>query len=142
MAKAIALGTKLLIENDEDPAEFVAVGNLTSIGVPGPEKGEVDSTDFDSEAVESLPTLPDNGEFEFAGNLNEGDAGQALAFADANDADAPVRNMKIQFTRQDVEYLFTGWVKRFRPTAPGPQQLYTFTGSIRVSGAVTKGAIA
>lgn len=138
MAKTLALGTKLYVESG---SLFIAVGNLESIGVPGPTKGEVEVTDLDSSAREFLATLPDNGELAFNGFFNEADAGQDLLFADANDPDAPVRAFRIDFVRQDVRFEFDGFVKSFVPTAPGPDEAHGFDGSIRVTGVVTKGAI-
>lgn len=132
--KSVALGTKLYVEVDSD---WVPVGNLTSLPVPGPEKGEIDVTDFDSTAAEFLADLPDNGSLDFSGFYNSEDAGQQVLLDDANDPDAPTRNFKIDFTRQEIAFLFGGYVRRFRPTAGSPRGPYTFDGSIRVSGAVT-----
>ena len=69
--KTVALGTKLYVEDDSD--EYIPVGHITSIPVPGPNKPEIDAS--------------------------------------------------------------------FRPVAGGPREAYTFTGSIRVSGAVERGNI-
>lgn len=140
MSKELALGTKLYVESDT-PGTYIAVGNLNSIGVPGPTKGEVEVTDFDSTAREYLATLPDNGEISFSGYFNEADAGQDFLFEDANDPAAPDRNFRIEFPRQGVEFEFAGFVKSFVPTAPGPDDAYGFDGSIRVTGAVSKGPI-
>lgn len=136
--KTVALGTKLYVEVD---SEWVAVGNITSIPVPGPEKPEIDVTDFDSTAAEFLPGLPDNGSLDFSGFYNEEDEGQQLMFDDANDPDAPVRNFRIDFVKQLQSFSFAGYVRSFRPNAGGPREAYTFTGSIRVSGSVSKGVI-
>lgn len=138
--KTLSLGTKLQVQDEYDT--YIDVGNLTSIGVPGPTKGEIEVTDFDSVAKEFLGTLPDNGELPFSGFLNEENAGQDLLYLDANDPDAGERNFRVIFTRQATQYDFAGFVKSFLAQAPGAEQAYTFTGSIRVSGAVTKGAIA
>jgi hypothetical protein len=135
MAKTQTLGTVLRVETDT-PDSFVPVGNLTRIGVPGPTKPEIDVTDFDSTAAEFLAGLPDNGELPFSGIFNYANQGQALMLADAHDPDAPVRTFQIEFTRQNVEFTFEGWVKSFVPTAGGPNEAYTFDGSIRVTGAV------
>lgn len=135
MAKTLALGTVLRIETDT-PGQYVAIGNLTSIPVPGPTKPEVDVTDFDSTATEVLLGLPDNGELSCSGWFNYSDQGQALALADAHDPDAPARNFRIEFTRQDVEFEFAGYISSFVPQAPGPNEAYTFDMTIRVTGAV------
>lgn len=132
--KSLALGTVLRIESDT-PGVYLTVGNLTQLGVPGPEKEEVDVTDFDSVAAEFLAGLPDNGEVPLSGFFNYANAGQALMLADAHDPDAPTRHFQIEFTRQDAEFQFQGWVKSFKPSADGPNEAYTFEASIRVSGA-------
>lgn len=137
MPKTVALGTKLYVESDT-PGTFVAVGNLTSISVPGPDKPEIDVTDFDSLAAESLPGLLDNGSFDYTGFHNDEDPGQELMFNDANDPNAPLRTMHIEFTNQAQRFVLNGYVKSHRPNAPGPREAYTFAGSVRVSGAVTR----
>lgn len=138
MAKSLALGTVLRVEDDSD---FVAVGHLTSIGVPGPTKPEIDVTDFDSVAAEFLPGLPDFGTLEFSGFYNAEDTGQSLLFADAQDPDAPVRSFQIDFERQNVRFEFDAYVASFQPTAGGVGEAYTFEGSLRVTGAVTQTTI-
>lgn len=127
--KTVALGTTLTMAG-------TLVGNLTSIGVPGPVKPEIDVTDFDSTASEFLAGLPDNGEIPLSGFFNYANAGQAAMLDDAHDADAPTRAFVIAFTRQDVEFAFNGWVKSFVPTAGGPNEAYSFDAVIRVTGAV------
>ena len=140
MAKSVALGTVLRVETDT-PGTFIVVGHLTNLPVPGPTKPEIDVTDFDSTAAEFLAGLPDNGELACSGWFNYADAGQALLLADAHDPDAPTRRWQIEFTRQDVEFEFDGWVRSFVPQAPGPNDAYTFDLTIRVTGAVDISAI-
>lgn len=140
MAKTQTLGTVLRVETDT-PDTYVAVGNLTAIGVPGPTKAEIEVTDFDSAAAEFLAGLPDNGELAFSGFFNYANAGQLLLLEDAHDPAAPTRGFRVEFTRQDVQFSFDGWVKSFVPNAGGPNEAYTFDGSIRISGAVTIAAI-
>jgi hypothetical protein len=140
MAKTQTLGTKLYVESTT-PGTYTAVGRLTSVGVPGPTKSEIDATDFDSTAEEALPGLPSFGSFDFSGNFDGVDAGQTALFTDAQDANAPVRNFRIDFTRQSIRFSFSGFVLSFRPSAGSVNGVYTFDGSIRVTGSVTKGAI-
>lgn len=135
MAKTVALGTILRVESNT-PNVYTTVGNLTSIGVPGPTKPEIDVTDFDSTASEFLAGLPDNGEIPFSGFFNGTDGGQMILLTDAHDPNAPTRTFQIEFVRQDKEFIFDGWVKSFIPTAGGPNEAYTFDGVIRVTGAV------
>lgn len=136
MAKTLALGTVLRVENPATTG-FIDVGNLTAISVPGPTKPEIDVTDFDSTAAEFLGGLPDNGELSLSGFFNYSDAGQVVLLEDAHDADSPTRDFQIDFTRQDVQFTFSGYVSSFVPNAGGPGEAYTFDATIRVSGAVT-----
>lgn len=136
--KTQTLGTKLILTDD---TYEVPVGNLTQISVPGPTKPEIDVTDFDSVAAETLAGLPDNGELSLSGFLNMGDQGQAIMLADAHDPDAPVRTFRIEFTRQATSFTFQAWVKSFVPNAGGPNEAYTFDASLRVTGAVEVGTI-
>lgn len=141
MGKSVALGTILRVENPATADAFIAVGNLTSVGVPSPEKPEIDVTDFDSAAAEFLAGLPDNGELPLSGFFNYANAGQVILLNDAHDADAPTRTFQIDFTRQDLRFEFDGWVKSFTPTAGGPQEAYGFDAVIRITGEVSMEAI-
>jgi hypothetical protein len=132
--KTVALGTTLTVG-------ATLVGNLTSISVPSPTKAEIDVTDFDSDASEFLSGLPDNGELSVSGFFNYADAGQAILLADAHDPDATTKTFVIAFTRQAVQFTFSGWVKSYTPNAGGPGEAYTFDATIRVTGAVVPSAI-
>lgn len=140
MAKTAALGTILRVENPAT-AGFLVVGNLTNVPAPQLEKQEIDVTDFDSAGVESLPGLTDAGELAIQGFFNYEDEGQAVLLADALNPDAPTRTFQIDFTRQDVQFEFTAYVKRFQPQAGGPNEAYRFEGALRVSGLPTVSSI-
>lgn len=133
MAKTITQGTVLKVG-------AVVVANLTSIGSPGLEKGELDATDFASTAVESLMDIPDHGEIPIEGYWSYADAGQAVLLGDANDSAATARTFVIEFTRQAVKFTFSAWVKSFRPGTV-VRGVYTFSASLRVTGAVTVAAL-
>lgn len=136
MAKSLALGTVLRIEDPDTPESFLDVGNLTSLTVPGPTKPEIDVTDFDSTAAEYLGGLPDNGEVSGSGFFNYTDTGQIAMLEDAHDPTSPERDFEIYFERQGVTFMFSGYVSSYVPNAPGPTDAYTFDFTIRVSGAV------
>lgn len=142
MAKTLSLQTELYIETGVlGSGTFVKVGNLNSISMPGPEKGETEVTDYDSTAREFLGTLPDNGEMTFGGFWNGVDAGQVAMYTDANDSTSPTRNFRIDQIRQDARFSFQGYVRRFRYVPGGIDDPLTYEGAIRVTGAVTKIAI-
>ncbi|HEX6924353.1 MAG TPA: hypothetical protein VF167_02935 [Longimicrobiaceae bacterium] len=135
MAKSSALGTILRVESDTSGV-FTKVGNLTSIGVPSPTKPQIDTTDFDSVAAESIAGLPDNGEVTLSGFFNYADAGQLILIGDAHDPDATARDFQIDFTRQDLRFSFSAEVTSFAPNAGGPGEAYTFDATLRISGSV------
>lgn len=133
MPKTIAAGTIFKIG-------AVVVAHLTSITPPGLTKTEIDVTDFSSLASEFLMGIPDHGEMTLEGIWNYADAGQAILIGDANDPAAVARAMEIEFTRQAVQFSFSAWVKSFTPGA-AVGDAYKFSATLRVTGAVTIGAI-
>lgn len=130
MAKSKALGTLL-----KQGATNVA--SITNISIPGPVKSEIDTTDFASVAVETLPGMPDYGEITFSGFFNYSDAGQTIVRADAFDVAAGTKAWTIPFPTQLMQFIFNAWVKSYVPEAPSPNDAYKFTAVLRVTGAVT-----
>ena len=137
MAKSTSLGTELFMETDT-PGTYVKIGNVVNVGVPGPERTEIDATDLDSDAEESLPGFVNYGELAFTVNLNLADPGQIAFFDDAQDPAAGTRGFRIDMAQQDTRFEFDGYPRRFRPNAAGPRAMATADGAIRVSGAVTR----
>lgn len=140
MAKSMALGTKVRFD-PVTPLTYVDIGHLTNTGVPSPTKGNVEVTDFDSTAREKLATLPDNGEIPFSGYLDSTNAGQNAARADANNPSAPLRSFNIQLTNQAIQFTVSGYVTSFVINAGGPDEPYTFDGTILTNGATVEAAI-
>lgn len=134
MAKTQTLGTVL-------KQATTVIGHLTSIGVPSPNKTEIDVTDFDSVASEFLPGLADYGELALSGFFDYTDAGQTILRADANDLAATTKAWSIEFTRQAMKFTFNAWVKSYAPKAGGPNEAYGFDAVLRVTGAVTTAAL-
>lgn len=141
MPKTTTQGTILRVESPTTPGTFVVVGRLTNLPAPQLTKEDIDVTDFDSTAMEFLAGLPDGGELGFSGNFDYTDPGQLIMLDDALDPASPTRDFQIDFTQQDLQFLFSGYVKTFAPQAGGVNQPYTFDGAIRVSGTPTHGAI-
>lgn len=129
MAKSKALGTLL-----KQGATNVA--NITAISIPGPNKTEIDVTDFASVAAEFLPGMPDYGEITFSGFYNYADAGQTIVRADAFDVAAGTKAWSIAFPTQLMQFTFNAWVKSYVPDAGSPNDAYKFTATLRVTGAV------
>lgn len=134
MAKSAASGTVL-------KQGTTVVANITSIGVPSPEKPEIDLTDFASTAAENTPGIPDFGEIPISGFYNYSDAGQTILRADGYDVAPTTKAWTIEFTKQGNKFTFNGWVKRYTPTAGGPNEPYRFDATLRVTGAVTVAAL-
>jgi hypothetical protein len=130
MAKTQALGTIL-------KQGTTVIGNITSIGVPSPNKSEIDVTDFASVAAEVLPGLADYGELPIGGFFNYADAGQTILRADANDVNATTKAWSIIFVKQGMQFQFNAFVKSYIPRANGPNEAYGFDATLRVTGAVT-----
>src|SRR5689334_2136720 len=126
MAKSQALGTIL-------KQGSTVVANITSISIPGPVKTEIDVTDFASVAAELLPGLADYGEITFNGFYNYADAGQTIVRADAFNVSATTKAWSIAFPNQSMQFTFNAWVKSYVPNAPGPNDAYTFTATLRVT---------
>lgn len=116
------------------------VAHLTSVSPPGMEKGEIDVTEFSSTAAEFLMDIPDHGEMSVEGWWNYADAGQLVLLGDANDPAAVARTFVIEFTRQVVKFTFSAWVKKFTPGS-AVRGAYSFTATLRVTGAVTVAAL-
>lgn len=129
MAKSRALGTLL-------KQGATTVANITSISVPGPVKSEIDVTDFASVAVEVLPGIADYGEITMNGFYNYADAGQTIVRADAFDINAVAKAWSLAFPNQAMQFTFNAYVKSYVPNAGGPNEAYTFTATLRVTGAV------
>lgn len=67
-------GTQLFVlDDDSSPDEVVKVGNLTSIDGVGGSASDIDVTNFESQAMEFLVGLPDNGTSNFGINFAPGD---------------------------------------------------------------------
>jgi hypothetical protein len=132
-------GAQLQVEDPETPATFIPVAGLKSLAPPSPTKDEIDTTDLDSTAKESIPGLIDYGTLAVSGNAEKDDAGQDLARGDANNASAPVRNFKIIFPKLGVQYTFSAWVKSWVIKAE-TNAAYQVDGQLRCTGPAVESA--
>ena len=140
MAKAATQGTKLYVEDPDTPDTYLAVGNLTSIRTPSPDKPEIDVTDLDSTGAEFLLGIPDFGNLDFTGFYNPDSPGQEVLKEDGASTESTVRSFRIELTSLEEQIEFEGIVKSFVIEA-GLNNAYTFNGTIRTTGAPTFGAI-
>lgn len=119
------------------------IGGLNNIGLPDESKDDVEITDHDSEGDrEFTPGLRDGGTIAFDGNLEVADTGY-LALVTNFDADATTAAFVITLPggAGARTYSFTGYVNALGGDAPFDDRA-TLTGSIKVTGAVTKGVVA
>jgi hypothetical protein len=138
MAKFWAHGTTVSFDS-------VAIGGLTSIGLPEPTRGQVDVTDTNSGAVrEFVAGMQDAGELTLEGILDFTDAGQAELRTNIGDPDA-LREVVITLPSRasGSSDVITIQFDAFVLTAPGgtlplvDETAPTFTATLKVSGAIT-----
>lgn len=146
-------GTELwMVDNVTVPATpaLVKIGNITNLGDFGAEASDIDTTNLDSLARESINGLADNGTFDFTVNLDPKSVahklmvGQTLTannftfYIGLSDGTAPPTlagsTLTVPAARSGAT--FTGSVKRFKPNAGGIDGLVTVPASIKVSGTV------
>lgn len=136
MAKTATQGTVLYVESADTPGTYLAIGNLTSIRTPSPEKPEIDVTDLDSSGAEFVLGLPDFGNIEFTGWYNLASTGQVQMRDDGISTSDTTRSFRLDLENQDERWTFNGKVRSFVVEA-GLNSAYTFNGSIRTTGAPT-----
>ncbi len=136
----IGPGFLLDYENPDTPADWVHVGQVTTMDGPGEATDEFEVTNQDSEGAfrEFVPTLQDGGNvtFDVIGNIS--DEGQT-ALAELKH-DRAVLNWRILFPEDSdgivgVVY-FTGFLNNLGNTFP-LDGAWTRSTSIRVTGPVT-----
>ena len=136
MAKQATQGTTLYVEDENTPGTYLAVGNITSINTPSPDKPEIDVTDLDSTGAEFLLGLPDFGSIPFSGWYNTASNGQLQMRADGISTSSTTRTFRLDLENFNERWTFTGVVQAFTVEA-GLNSAYTFNGTIRTSGAPT-----
>lgn len=132
MAAVKSLGTTLTLDPDGDNT---LIADLTSIGEIGVESDEIDVTTLDSTGgyKEFIAGFKDAGEVALAGFVkSESNMEDMLALAEAQ----TVEDWKITFTSGST-WEFSGFVKMWKEAESTVDGVRGFTGSIRVSGAVS-----
>lgn len=132
-------GAQLQVEDPDTPATYIPVAGLKSLAPPSPTKDEIDTTDLDSTAKESIAGMIDYGTLAVSGNAVKDDAGQDAVRADANDPNAPVRNFKIIFPKLGLQYVFPAWVKSWVIKAE-TNAAYQVEGQLRCTGPAVESA--
>lgn len=133
----IGLGTVLSIGSTTSPITYTAVGELNKCTLSGREAGTADTTNFESQAREFLPTLIQSGTWDIAGNRVGGDAGQVAM--EAAFTSLQLRPFKIQTPKSGGQttvgdsFLFTALVEAIDYDI-GVDKVTVLTGRIKISG--------
>lgn len=117
---------------------FTKITQATSIGLPSPTNDPVDDTDLDSDAVESSPGLPDNGEIAVEFRFDPDDLNHTYVEDWAN---APVKKpvrVTIPTLPKDTYYTFNAFPTGFDRPGGTTSDPLTATLGLKISGAVVK----
>ncbi len=115
---------------------YVQIGSLTEIGELQRTREEVDTTDYDSNAVQTQLTLEDNGEISLMFNYNPSDSTQTDF--ETSFAENTVEDWEFYLNDENGTTLrFKAAIKSFSLTVPNVENV-TISASLRVSGGFTK----
>jgi len=136
MGKAISAQKSTLqvgADATADPIVYTKIGGLkTFTGMDG-SASDIDTTDLDSDAKESMPGLQDFGSFNFDVNVNRTDAGQLALEA----ARAAQKIIPFKLTLPDgSSATWVGYVKT-TPLQGGVDAVLTGSITTKISGVVT-----
>ena len=130
----LARGTKISISDMAATPVFTQIKEVKGISPAGASVSKIDVTDLDSDAMEYVAGLPDNGTLTFQINVLESDPGQAAALA----AFLASENVDFKIETSAKTRTFNGTITKW-PTIPDASVNGVQTGSaeIQVNGAVT-----
>lgn len=126
------MGTSLTKVKSGDETGDLKIPNLTTIGEIGIESEEIDTTDHDSPDgyKEFLPALKDAGEVTIGGNVkDETIIEKMLALAESQTVEEWIVTFKTGST-----WKFNAFVKSFKDGEKTTDGLWTFSGTLRISG--------
>jgi hypothetical protein len=139
----IGLGTTLSIGNTSSPVGYTTVSELKTLNLTGRVAGTEDVTNFQSTAREFIPTLIDNGTWDFTGNRVGGDTGQAaMETAFTSLSLLPFKIQLVKTTGQSVvgdSFTFNALVLEINYSV-GVDRAVTMSGRLKASGVLTKTA--
>lgn len=130
----LARGTKISISDMGTTPVFTQIKEVKSIKPAGASVSKLDVTDLDSDAMEYLAGLPDNGTLSIEINILESDPGQIAALA----AFLASENVDFKVVTTSKTRTFNGTITKW-PTIPDVSVNGVQVGSaeIQVNGAVT-----
>lgn len=126
------MGTTLTKVKSGSETQDLKIPNLTSIGEIGVESEEIDTTDHDSpdDYKEFIAGFKDAGEVPIAGNVkDESIIEKMLALAESRTMEKWIVTFKSGSTWE-----FKAFLKSFKDGEKTTDGLWTFTGTLRISG--------
>lgn len=116
------------------PENFVKVGGITDIGAPESSTTEIDTTDLESDAKESIPGLKDYGTI--TAQLKYDPALAPVKDIEALADTGTVRNWQIRYSDGKTKKSFTAFVKSYNPSA-AVDGIVKGPLTLRITGPVT-----
>lgn len=139
----VGLSTLLAIGDGATTEVFTTVGELKTLNQTGRTVATEDVTNFQSTQREFIPTLLDEGTWDFTGNRVGTDSGQILMESAINAASGmKLHNFKITLPKTPVQttsgdvFAFAALVQEISYQV-SVEKAVTFSGKIKVSGAIT-----
>lgn len=117
------------------PETFEAVTGLLDFSGPTPSRGEIDTTDLDSDAKEFMLGLKDNGEMTFNGKFKPADSVHQAVVGDLDNDTAG--NWKVTLS-DGTTIEFAAFVKDL-PITGGTDDIVKYSITLRITGDVTWG---
>lgn len=123
------------------PSEWTRIKEIKGINPSNATVSKIDASDLDSDAMEYLAGLPDNGTMSFDINVLESDPGQAAClakFENSQNANFKVETMKADKVTVNKTRTFNGTITKW-PVIPvlAVNAIQTGQAEIQVNGAVT-----
>ena len=121
----------------DTPTEFTKIAQVKTIGGPNSTSNMLDTTTLDSEAMEFVPGLKDNGEASLGLNFVPGDPGQQQMLEDQDTQAMAIYRITFADKKPTggTTATFQGYVTSFGPSI-GVNALSTADATIKISGRV------
>lgn len=143
-------GTEIWVVNA--PTTVLKIGNATALGDFGKQANDIVTTNLDSEAVEKIPGLPDNGDITLTINLAPGDESHkflndnagtgnrfqfCIGYSDGTEPPTAAASAIVPPDAADrTSDVFLAGVKSFRKSV-GTDSVVTVQVALSISGAIT-----
>jgi predicted secreted protein len=137
----IGHGALFRIENDNSPASFTTIGEITSITMPSISRDAIDATHSESpnQWREFIAGLKDGGEVSAELNMVPGSAGTTLLMAQLTRSEPTA--CRIIFPANDYQWSFDAIMTGFESEAPVDDKM-TATVTFKITGQPVLAAVA